>query len=218
MPKPVMLTDELAAYVDTQRHDAGDPLLDELAERTVAAFGEASRMQVAGDQGAFLTLLVASIGATSGVEVGTFTGHSSICIARALPPHGKLYCLDASDTYTAVAREFWPKAGVEDRIDLRIGDAASLIDALPDEPIDFAFIDADKTGYATYFDKLLPRLRPGGLIAFDNMLWDGRVVDDADQSQDTRAIRALNDQLTADDRVDSVLLTIGDGIHLCRKR
>ena len=218
MLKYVPLNDELAAYVDAHRHDAGDPLLRELAQRTAAETGNAARMQIPGDQGAWLTATVAAMGAKLAVEIGTFTGHSSICIARGLLPAGRLHCFDRSEAYTAIAREFWARAGVEERITLHLGDALETLAELPETPVDFAFIDADKTGYDAYYDAVLPRLRPGGLIAFDNMLWGGDVIDPADDSADSRAIRALNDRLTADDRVDNVLLTLGDGVHLCRKR
>ena len=218
MPKYVSLNDELAAYVDAHRHDAGDALLRELAERTAAETGNAARMQIPGDQGAWLTATVAAMGAKLAVEVGTFTGHSSICIARGLPPQGELHCFDRSEEYTAMAREFWARAGVENRIKLHVGEAIERLAELPDAPVDFAFVDADKTGYSSYYEALLPRLRPGGLIAFDNMLWGGDVIDPEADSADTRAIRELNDRLTADDRVDNVLLTLGDGVHLCRKR
>ena len=218
MPKYVSLNDELAAYVDAHRHDAGDALLRELAERTAAETGNAARMQIPGDQGAWLTATVAAMGAKLAVEVGTFTGHSSICIARGLPRNGDLHCFDRSEDYTAIAREFWARAGVEDRISLHVGEAIERLAELPDAPVDFAFVDADKTGYSSYYEALLPRLRPGGLIAFDNMLWGGDVIDPEADSADTRAIRELNDRLTADDRVDNVLLTLGDGVHLCRKR
>ena len=219
MPKKYLpLNDDLIDYVDAHRHDRGDALLAELARRTAEETGDAARMQIPGDQGAWLTATVAAMGARFAVEIGTFTGHSSICIARGLAPGGALHCLDHSEAYTAIARDFWQKAGVEDRITLHLGDALDLLAALPDEPIDFAFVDADKTGYDAYYDALLPRLRPGGLIAFDNMLWHGDVIDPDNQTDDTRAIRALNDRLTDDDRVDNVLLTLGDGVHLCRKR
>lgn len=218
MPKYVPLNDELADYVDARRHDAGDPLLRELAERTAAETADAARMQIPGDQGAWLTATVAAMNATLAVEIGTFTGHSSICIARGLSGAGELHCFDHSENYTAMARAFWSRAGVDDRITLHLGDALDRLDELPDRSIDFAFIDADKTGYVRYYEALLPRLRSGGLIAFDNMLWGGSVIDPADASADTVAIRELNDRLTADDRVDNVLLTIGDGVHLCRKR
>ena len=218
MPKYVALNDELAAYVDARRHDAGDPLLRELAERTADATGSAARMQIPGDQGAWLTATVAAMNAKQAVEIGTFTGHSSICIARGLPPGGELHCFDRSEAYTAIAREFWSRAGVEDRITLHLGDALEQLAGMPEAQLDFAFVDADKAGYDAYYNALLPRLRPGGLIAFDNMLWGGDVIDPENKDDDTRAIRALNDRLTSDQRVDNVLLTIGDGVHLCRKR
>ena len=218
MPKHVPLNEELIAYVDARRHDHADPLLAELAERTAEATGGAAGMQIPGDQGALFTMIVASMGAKRCVEIGTFTGHSSICIARGLPADGHLHCFDRSDEYTSIARAFWDKAGVSERITLHLGDALEELAKLSGEPIDFAFVDADKAGYPAYYDALLPRLRPGGLIAFDNTLWDGRIIDESDTSEDTLALRDLNDALTADDRVDNALLTIGDGIHLCRKR
>jgi caffeoyl-CoA O-methyltransferase len=151
--------------------------------------------------------------------VGTFTGFSSICIARGLAPGGRLLCCDVSEEYTAIARQAWVAAGVDDRIELRLAPGLETLQGLPAEPtIDLVFIDADKGGYAGYFDELVPRVRAGGLLLVDNTLWSGRVVDDTADDADTVAIRAFNDKVAADDRVESYLLPIGDGLTLVRKR
>jgi caffeoyl-CoA O-methyltransferase len=184
-----------------------------------AALGGVSRMQIAPEQGAFMTMLAQLVDARFAVEVGTFTGYSSICIARGLSDGGRLLCCDVSEEWTAVARDHWVQAGVDDRIELVIGPAADTLRALPsDPPIDFAFIDADKTGYRTYYDEIVQRLRPGGLVLVDNVLWGGNVVDAGDQSDDTVAIRAVNDHIAADDRVDVVMLPIADGLTIARRR
>jgi caffeoyl-CoA O-methyltransferase len=149
--------------------------------------------------------------------VGTFTGYSSICIARGLPADGHLLCCDVSDEYTSVARRYWERAGLTDRVELRIAPAVETLRSLPAEPhLDFAFIDADKTGYPAYVEEIVPRLRPGGLMVLDNMLRSGGVL--APESDDDRAIAALNEALVADDRVDVVLLPVRDGVSLARKR
>jgi len=153
------------------------------------------------------------------VEVGTFTGYSTLAIARGLAEGGRVVACDVSEEWTAIARRFWEKAGVADRIDLRIGPAAETLRALPaDPPLDFAFIDADKTGYATYLERILERMRPGGLVAVDNVLWGGSVVDPEAQGDDVKAIRAFNDAVRDDDRVDCVMLPVADGLTLLRKR
>jgi len=181
--------------------------------------GGVSRMQIAPEQGAFMTLLAKLVDARFAVEVGTFTGYSSICIARGLAPGGRLLCCDVSEEWTSIARDHWRQAEVEDRIDLVIASAADTLRALPaDPPIDFAFIDADKTGYRTYYDEIVDRLRPGGIVLIDNVLWGGHVVDDTDQSDDTVAIRAVNDHIAADERVEVVMLPIADGLTIARKR
>jgi caffeoyl-CoA O-methyltransferase len=183
------------------------------------ALGGVSMMQIAPEQGALMTLLARLVDARFAVEVGTFTGYSSICLARGLAPGGRLLCCDVSEEWTAIAREHWVQAGVDDRIELVIGPAADTLRALPaDPPIDLAFIDADKGGYRTYWDEVVRRLRPGGLVLVDNVLWGGRVVDEADQSDDTVAIRALNDHVASDERVDAVLLPIADGLTIARRR
>jgi caffeoyl-CoA O-methyltransferase len=189
-----------------------------LIDRT-QELGPVAGMQISPEQGALLTMLVRLVGATSVVEVGTFTGYSSLCLARGLAPEGRLLCCDVSEEWTSIAREGWKRGGVDDRVELRIGPAADTLAALPPEPtIDLSFIDADKSGYRTYYDELLPRTRPGGLILVDNVLWSGRVIDDANTSADTEAIRAFNDHVVADDRVETVMLPVADGLTLLRRR
>jgi caffeoyl-CoA O-methyltransferase len=194
-----------------------DAVLRDLAEETHRDLARQSVMQISHDEGELLTMLVRLTGARRAVEVGTFTGYSSICIARGLPADGHLLCCDVSEEYTSVARRYWDRAGLGDRIELRLGPAVETLRSLPSEPhLDFAFIDADKTGYPSYVEEVLPRLRPGGLMVLDNMLRSGRVL--APESDDDRAIHALNESLVADDRVDVVLLPVRDGVSLARKR
>jgi caffeoyl-CoA O-methyltransferase len=195
-----------------------DDVLRDLAEET-AALGPVSIMQVAIEQGAFLTQLARLIGARRAVEVGTFTGYSSICIARGLADGGRLLCCDVSDEWTAIARRYWTRAGLDDRIELRLGPALDTLRALPRAPeIDLVFIDADKPGYVGYYEQLLPRVRPNGLFVFDNVLWSGSVADPAVQDDNTRALRTLADHVCADRRVEAVMLAIADGLLLARKR
>ncbi len=159
------------------------------------------------------------VGAVKAIEVGTFTGYSSICIARGLAPGGHLLCCDVSEEYTAIAQHAWQQAGLSDRIELRIAPALETLRALPETAdIDLAFIDADKGGYTAYFDELLLRLRPGGVILADNTLWSGRVVDADGDDENTGAIRTFNDKVAADDRVESCILPVSDGLTLIRKR
>jgi caffeoyl-CoA O-methyltransferase len=211
-----LLPPAIASYI-AERTAPPDDVLVALQART-AELGRAAGMQIGADQGALLTMLARLVGARRAVEVGTFTGFSSICIARGLAPGGHLLCCDVSETYTAIAREAWVQAGLTDVIELRIAPAIETLRALPTEPvIDLAFIDADKVGYAAYFAELLPRVRPGGILLADNTLWSGRVVDDDADDTDTVAIRAFNDMVAADERVESYLLPIGDGLTLIRK-
>jgi caffeoyl-CoA O-methyltransferase len=197
--------------------EPADEVLRDLAELTHRDLARQSGMQITHDEGELLTMLVRLTGARQAVEVGTFTGYSSICIARGLPDDGHLLCCDVSEEYTQVARDHWDRAGLTDRIELRIAPALDTLRSLPTEPyLDFAFIDADKTGYPAYVEEILPRLRPGGLMVLDNMLRDGRVL--APESDDDRAIHGLNEALVADDRVDVVLLPVRDGVSLARKR
>jgi caffeoyl-CoA O-methyltransferase len=216
-PKSFFLSPDIHAYL-VAHGTPPDAILDELAQETKHV-GPLALMQVAPEQGALLTLLTRLIGARRAIEVGTFTGYSSLCIARGLPHDGRLLCCDVSEEWTGIARRFWQKAGVEDRIELRIAPAADTLRALPErEEWDLAFIDADKPGYPVYYEEILRRLRPGGLILADNVLWMGRVVDPAASDAQTLAIRAFNDLVAADPRVDKVMLPVSDGLTLIRKR
>jgi len=184
-----------------------------------AALGPISLMQVAPEQGAFLTLIARAIGARRAIEVGTFTGYSALCIARGLPEDGHLLCCDVSEEWTAIGQPFWKQAGVADRIELRIAPAAETLRALPaEETFDLVFIDADKGGYPVYYEESLARLRPGGLILVDNVLWMGRVADVSVDDEQTAAIRSFNAQVAADERVDCSMIPLSDGLTLLRKR
>ncbi|MFG1655092.1 O-methyltransferase [Micromonospora chersina] len=212
--KPLPLTPELHAYL-VAHGSAPDEIVRELAEETRAALPAQADMQVAPEQAAFLTFLTRLLGVREAVEVGTFTGLSSLAIARGLAEGGRLTCFDISEEYTGVARRYWTRAGVQDRIELRIGPAAETLRQLPQERyLDFAFIDADKVGYPVYWDELVPRMRPGAVIAVDNTLRGGRVL--APQNADDRAIAAFNDEILADVRVEVVMLPIADGVTLAR--
>ena len=205
----------LYRYLLAQRSRAGDPVLASLWRET-SRLGSPSRMQISPEQGSFLTLLTAAMGARSALEVGTFTGYSSICIARGLGPRGRLLCLDASEEWTAIARRYWRRAGVEERIELRLAPAVSALEGLPRaRRFDFAFIDADKMEYEEYYELVLPRVRRNGLILFDNMLWSGRVLKRGNAGG--RAIDRLNRKLARDSRIECVLLPVADGIQICRK-
>lgn len=194
-----------------------DQVLRDLAAETWAKLPGDAGMQISHDEGALLTMLVRMTGAEFAVEVGTFTGYSSICIARGLRPGGRLLACDVSEEWTGVARDYWGRAGLTDRIDLRIAPAIETLRALAADPvIDFAFVDADKTGYPAYYAELIPRLRPGGLLVLDNVLRGGRVLEPRDAAD--RAVAGLNDDIVADDRVDSVMLPVRDGVTLVRRR
>jgi len=197
-----------------------DALARELREETARMPDH--NMQIAPEQGQFMALLVKAIGAVRCIEVGVFTGYSSLLVASALPAGGRLVACDISDAYTRVARRYWQQAGVDDRIELRLGPAAETLDALRAEggegSYDFAFIDADKSSYDRYYEASLRLVRAGGLVAIDNTLWHGTVADPTVDDVDTRAIRALNEKLLDDARVDLSLVPIGDGLTLCRKR
>ena len=212
----IEFSNELMSYVDQSRTQIDDELLSELRQST-AQFGEDAIMQIPDAQGTFMTLITRLIGAKTALEIGTFTGHSSICIARGLPEDGKLVCLDLSREWTDVAQQFWAKAGLRDRIELRLGDALETLAGINDLQFDLVHIDADKTQYDSYFEAALPMVRSGGLFVFDNMLRAGRVVD-ADPDPGTAALIKLNEKLSRDSRVETVLLTIGDGLQFCRKK
>jgi len=217
--KYVPLTDAIYDYMIAQRSNADDPVLAALESET-QNLGEVSRMAISHEQSSFMTLLVAAIGAKWAVEVGTFTGTSSISIARGLAPGGKLVCFDQDFKWTSIARRYWMKAGVQEKIELKLGNARDLLAHFrPKAPLDFVFIDADKESYDIYYELLLPHVRPGGLIVFDNMLMGGRVIEPLEKNKPAnRAIDQLNRKLAADDRVQSVLISVADGLHICRRR
>ncbi len=217
--KYLRFTDELYAYMLEQRTNADDPLLEALWTET-ESLGDISRMSISPDQASFMTLITALIGAKWAVEVGTFTGTSSIAISRGLVPGGKLFCFDMEFKWTSIARRYWMRAGVVDKIDLRLGDARQLLRTFrPQAPLDLVFIDADKESYDIYYELLLPHVRVGGLIIFDNMFGGGDVINPEQKfTPANRAIDQLNHKLAADKRIHSVLISIADGLHLCRKR
>jgi caffeoyl-CoA O-methyltransferase len=213
------MNDELYEYVTAHSNPADDPAATRLAALTQERFEHQAGMNIGHDQGRLLATLVAISGAATVVEVGTFTGMSALWMARALPDDGRLICFDITDRYLETARSAWAEAGVLDRIDVRIGPASEGLAALPDEPhVDLAFIDADKTGYQTYLDLLLPRLSGRGLIVVDNVLWSGAVVDDDVDDANTVALRDFNDGVARRDDVHAVMLPIGDGVTLIRRR
>jgi caffeoyl-CoA O-methyltransferase len=217
--KTIGLSDELAAYVVAVGTREPD-VLARLREETAAI--PQHGMQVAPEQGAFLALLVELIGARRCLEVGTFTGYSSTAVALALPDEGRLVCCDVSEEWTSLARKYWAEAGVAGKIDLRIAPATETLDQLladgQESTYDFAFVDADKRGYDGYYERVLRLLRPGGLIALDNTLWGGAVLDQDPEDEDTRAIQALNAKLALDERVTLCLLPVADGVTLARRR
>ena len=217
--KTIGISDELAAYV--RRVGTREPdVLARLREETSSL--PQRGMQVSAEQGALLALLVELIGARRCLEVGTFTGYSSTAVALALPGDGRITCCDVSEEWTSIARKYWSEAGVADRVDLRLGPAADTLDDLlaagEEGTFDLAFIDADKVGYDGYYERALRLVRPGGLIALDNTLWGGRVIDDDVTDEDTGAIRALNAKLADDQRVTLCLLPVSDGVTLARRR
>ena len=216
-PKSFHLSPEVHDYL--VRHGTPpDALLQELIEET-RKLGPISMMQIAPEQGAFMTLLARAIGARRAIEVGTFTGYSAISIARGLPDDGRLLCCDVSGEWSAVARRFFEKAGLAHKIELRLAPGIETLRALPaTQEVDLAFIDADKPSYPLYYEEILKRLRPGGLLLADNVLWLGRVVDASADDEQTQAIRRFNDLVARDERVDRVMLPIADGLTIARKR
>ncbi|PZR76786.1 MAG: SAM-dependent methyltransferase [Chthoniobacterales bacterium] len=217
-PKYVRLNDELYHYILRHRSRSVDPLLDELRAET-EALGDIARMLISREQGDFLTILTKLLEVRCAVEVGTFTGYSSICLARGLAANGRLSCFDSSAEWASMAKRYWQKEGVADRIELHLGDAAAELPKWqPVAPVDLAFIDANKTGYDTYFELLLPKMKPNGLFIFDNMIWDGRIIEQPLTEPDGVALDRLNRKLATDDRVESVLIPVADGLHLARKK
>ena len=216
-PKSFFLPQSVHDYL--VRHGTPpDDLQRRLIEET-RGLGAISMMQIAPEQGALLTLLTQVCGARHALEVGTFTGYSALCIARGLPEDGTLLCCDVSEEWTSIGRRYWEEAGLMKKIELRLAPAADTLRALPDgEHFDLTFIDADKPGYPIYYEEALKRTRPGGLILADNVLWAGRVADPEADDEQTRAIRAFNDRVARDERVDPVMIPLSDGLTLIRKR
>lgn len=217
--KTLAVTDQLHEYllsVSVRESDILRQLREETAQHPMA------QMQIAPEQGQFMALLVKLIGATRALEIGVFTGYSSLVVALSLPPDGQLIACDVSEEYTAIARRYWQKADVAHKIDLRIAPAVETLDQLLADgqanQFDFVFIDADKSGYDAYYERSLQLVQPGGLIAIDNVLWSGRVADPNETDNRTAKIRAFNQKLYTDERVDLSLVPIADGLTLARKR
>ncbi len=215
----IVVDDRLADYLDHTNRPENDA---QKHLREVTGKMSNAGMQIGPNQGSFMAFLIKLTGARNALEIGTFTGYSALTVASALPPDGKLVCCDVSAEYTSVGAKAWAAAGVADRIDLRIGPAADTLDTMIANGeagrFDFAFVDADKENYDRYYEQCLILVRKGGLIAIDNMLWDGRVADPAEKSESTVAIRALNLKLRDDPRIDFSLIPVGDGISLARPR
>jgi caffeoyl-CoA O-methyltransferase len=226
--KYLNLNEDLYSYICRFTGETrDDPLLDELREET-QQYGDLAVMQIGREQGAFLTLLTKLKSAQNALEIGTFTGYSAICIARGLSKTGHLYCCDISEEYAAIARRYWDRAGLSERITLTVGDAReTLPKVITKREFDLVFIDADKPGYEEYYEMVLPRVWPGGLLIFDNMLAGGRVTaaeryetgePGGEVTDNTRALHAMNRRLTEDRRVENVLVPIADGLQICRRR
>ena len=208
----------LNAYL-TAHSSPPDAVLRELANETADLYPNETSLPIGPEQGTFMTLLTQLTGAKSAIEIGTFTGYSSICIARGLASGGRLLCCDINEEWTSVARKYWEKAGLVERIELRLGPAMDTLLSLPDEELfDLAFIDADKGSYLGYWRQVVPRIRPGGLIMVDNTFSHGRVIDAGTDNPAVFAVRDFNDHAAADDRVDLVMVPIGDGLTLARKK
>ena len=215
--KSFHLTPEVHRYI-VAHGTPPDAIQQELIEET-RKLGGIALMQIAPEQGAFMTLLARAIGARRAIEVGTFTGYSTLCLARGMPAGGRVIACDVSQEWTAIAKRYWEKAGVAEKIDLRVGPAAQTLRGLPEaEDFDLAFIDADKPSYPIYYELILARLRSGGLILVDNVLWMGQVANPAATDAQTQAIRSFNDAVARDPRVDCVMLPISDGLTILRKR
>jgi caffeoyl-CoA O-methyltransferase len=217
--RTIEMTDQLYDYL-LKVSLREPPLLAELRAETAKL--PLAVMQISPEQGQFMALLAELIGARRALEVGTFTGYSALCVAAALSADGKLIACDISEEFTSIARRYWAKAGLADRIELRLAPALDTLKSLlaggGAGSFDFAFIDADKTQYDAYYEAILKLLRPGGLVTIDNVLWSGAVADGRKRDADTLALRALNEKLKADKRISLSMLPIGDGLTLARKR
>ena len=217
--KSIGLSDELHEYMLSVSHRES-AVMKQLREET--AEHPKAEMQIAPEQAQFFQFLLRLIGARRTIEIGVFTGYSALAAADVLPPNGEIVACDVSEQYTEVARRYWRRAGVADKIDLRIAPAAETLDALLDEgqagTFDFSFIDADKESYDTYYERSLRLLRPGGVIALDNVFRDGRVLDSAVDDESVRAIQDLNEKLRTDERVGLTMLPLADGVTLAMKR
>jgi len=213
--RTITMTEELIAYV--HRYGVREhPVLAALRADTLKL--PEHNMQIGPDQGAFMAMLVRLMGARRILEIGTFTGYSATAMALALPLNGRITCCDVSREWTDIARRAWADAGVQDKVELRLAPATETLAELDDDSFDLAFIDADKPSYDAYYEGSLRVVRPGGLILIDNVLWSGDVTDPSVDSENVRAIRALNEKVAADERVDHVLLPIADGLTMARRR
>jgi caffeoyl-CoA O-methyltransferase len=211
------IDDDVAAYA-ARHSSAPDDVQRELRSVTRERTKGAAVMQVGDDQALLIEMIARGMCATRAVEIGTFTGLSAMAIARGMGPSGRLLCCDVSEEWTSVAREFWERAGVADRIELRLGPGLDTVGRLPaDERFDLAFVDADKSGYPDYYEELVPRLRPGGILLVDNTLQGGRVLDPQANDEGVVAVRRLNDRVRGDPRVRVVLLPFGDGVSMIQK-
>ncbi len=215
----IQLTPQLHQYLQSVSV-RDQEVLNALQEET--AQEEFARMQISPEQGQLMALLIKILGAERTIEIGVFTGYSALCVALALPDHGQIIACDIDERWTNIARRYWKQAGVAHKISLHLAPALQTLDQLliegQQDRFDFAFIDADKENYQNYYERCLTLIRPGGLIAADNVLWGGSVVDSTKQDADTRAIRSFNQQLRDDERVDLSMIPIGDGLTLARKR
>ena len=211
------VTDHVREYAVSRGSWLPDDVVHQLQLET-EALGDVAGMQIGDDQGQLLTMMARLVGARRAVEVGTFTGYSSLCIARGMVEGGSLLCCDVSENWTAIGVRAWERAGLRDRIELRIAPALQTLRALPPEAdLDLVFIDADKPGYSAYWDELVPRVRQGGALLADNVLWSGNIVDESLTDDNTAALRAFNDKVAADDRVEVVVLPAFDGLTIARK-
>ncbi len=215
-PKSFLLTEQLSDYLLGHQRP-----LDEVEEALISVtkdLGGISGMQIAPEQGRFMQLLVSLLGAESAVEIGTFTGYSALQIARGMGPKGRLLCCDVSKEWTSIARKHWEMAGVAQQMDLRIAPATETLSSLsPEMTFDFAFIDADKPSYLDYYEAIVPRLRPNGVLLVDNVLWSGKILEPpTDDDVNTEFLQRFNDHLAADSRTESTILPIGDGLTFCR--